>query len=38
VASLTRKDKNDGDPDPGEEKRRSKSDDVPDAIHIVPGE
>jgi hypothetical protein len=35
---LSRSDKREDDPDPGAEKGRSKSDDVPDAIHIVPGE
>jgi hypothetical protein len=35
---LARKDKSKEDPDPDQQKGRSKSDDVPDAIHIVPGE
>ena len=38
MAILARKDKNEGDSDPENEKGRSKSDDVPDAIHIVPGD
>ncbi len=35
---LARSDKPEDDPDPEAEKGRSKSDDVPDVIHIVPGE
>ncbi|MFY9854173.1 MAG: hypothetical protein WAK26_09890 [Terracidiphilus sp.] len=35
---LSRRDKREGDPDVDEEEGTSKSDDVPDAIHIVPGE
>ena len=35
---LARKKKNEGDSDPEDEKGRSKSDDVPDAIHIAPSE
>jgi hypothetical protein len=38
VAILLRKDKRKDDSDPEEEKGRSKANDVPDAIHIVPGE
>jgi hypothetical protein len=35
---LARPDKREDDPDPEAEKGRSRSDDVPDVIHIVPGE
>jgi hypothetical protein len=35
---LSRKDKGEEDSDPDEQEGASKSDDVPDAIHIVPGE
>lgn len=37
-AIRARKNKNKDDSDPEDEKGRSKSDDVPDGIHIVPGE
>jgi hypothetical protein len=37
-AILIRKNKSDDDGDPENEKGRSKSDNVPDVIHIVPGE
>jgi hypothetical protein len=35
---MARADKRDNDSNPDKGKRRSKSDDVPDVIHIVPGE
>ena len=38
MAILLRKDRGEDGADPGAQKGRSKSDNVPDAIHIVPGE
>lgn len=38
IAIVIRKSKRDDDSDPEDQKGRSKSDDLPDVIHIVPGE